>query len=211
MLFFELFEDRVCPMSIQALNTAWPPRGGGQRSSSLLDLYSSTWKMGKWWNTATQDSHPFTATWASKILHATVNTIVWNTITFWFESRLPHNEQVKWKVSFGWHTSTRRFESFFFYHYGKIDQRLGQSSETRSSKNCCPHFHLPFNLFKNIENLQMEKTKTSKPLREIIKMIRSEMEQLTSDERIEVVNQIMDGYCKHCGSSYLPCFCMREE
>jgi len=45
----------------------------------------------------------------------------------------------------------------------------------------------------------------------LITILRSQMEDMKDDERIELKNSIMDGYCEYCGSKYLPCYCRRDE
>jgi len=32
-----------------------------------------------------------------------------------------------------------------------------------------------------------------------------------SHERLEIFSMITDGYCTHCGSDNLPCYCMKDE
>lgn len=44
--------------------------------------------------------------------------------------------------------------------------------------------------------------------------IKTVIHMFSADERIEFINTIMDGYCKHCGyevPDHQPCFCQNDE
>ena len=105
-----------------------PPKGGGRRSSSLLDLNSSTWNMEEKLN-GKPDFHPFTASWAFR--NPTSDRIAF--CRFSVRIRVPPQRTGQIEVSFGWHTSTRRFESYFS-DIRKIAKWIRQSSETRSNR-----------------------------------------------------------------------------
>lgn len=48
-------------------------------------------------------------------------------------------------------------------------------------------------------------------LRSIICDLRSLMVLMTNEDRLELIRTIMEGYCGHCGSEYLPCYCWNDE
>ena len=37
------------------------------------------------------------------------------------------------------------------------------------------------------------------------------MKSLSDDQRKDIINNITSNYCYHCGSEYLPCYCMRDD
>ena len=45
----------------------------------------------------------------------------------------------------------------------------------------------------------------------VVENLHNMMEKMSIDERLEVINFIMEGFCPHCGSKYLPCYCMRDD
>ena len=44
----------------------------------------------------------------------------------------------------------------------------------------------------------------------LINVIRDRMERMTDDERLNLLSDLFDGYCKHCGGSYSPCYCLGD-
>jgi len=46
---------------------------------------------------------------------------------------------------------------------------------------------------------------------ELVLGLREEIEKLSDDERVEVLDTLFAGYCKHCGSATLPCYCERDD
>jgi len=42
---------------------------------------------------------------------------------------------------------------------------------------------------------------------QLIDEIREDMLGMEDSERIDLMNRLMDGYCKHCGTRCLPCSC----
>ncbi len=45
----------------------------------------------------------------------------------------------------------------------------------------------------------------------LIDIIRSRMWKMTDEERIDLMNYLMDGYCKYCGNKHLPCYCICDD
>jgi hypothetical protein len=45
----------------------------------------------------------------------------------------------------------------------------------------------------------------------LIMAIRSFMKDMDDDERIDLIHELMKGYCEVCGSPYLPCYCLRDD
>lgn len=45
----------------------------------------------------------------------------------------------------------------------------------------------------------------------LIAVLRDRMTKMTNDERMALLSDLMEGYCRHCGSEYLPCFCTRDD
>lgn len=48
-------------------------------------------------------------------------------------------------------------------------------------------------------------------LNALIEQLRTALERMKSSERPEVFERITAGYCKHCGTEHLPCYCERDE
>lgn len=44
-------------------------------------------------------------------------------------------------------------------------------------------------------------------LKELLSAIKSHLATLTDEERIDFMNDCIEGYCDLCGSKYLPCYC----
>jgi len=45
----------------------------------------------------------------------------------------------------------------------------------------------------------------------LIAVLRSRMEKMSDDERMELMHALMNGYCENCGGEYLPCYCTQDE
>ena len=45
-----------------------------------------------------------------------------------------------------------------------------------------------------------------------VKKIRDFLEKQCTDddERFDFIQFIIEGYCEHCGSNHLPCFCLKD-
>ena len=41
----------------------------------------------------------------------------------------------------------------------------------------------------------------------LIRALREQQKGLTAERRHELWGEIQEGYCEHCGSEYLPCYC----
>ena len=46
--------------------------------------------------------------------------------------------------------------------------------------------------------------------RNCIDIVRCYMKNTTSDERIEIILELLDGYCEHCGDEE-PCYCRYDD
>ncbi len=49
------------------------------------------------------------------------------------------------------------------------------------------------------------------PLKDLIDEVRLVQNPLFDEGRLDFWAKIQDGYCPHCGSSYLPCYCLKDE
>ena len=45
----------------------------------------------------------------------------------------------------------------------------------------------------------------------LINVLRNRMESMCDGERKELVEQLIEDYCKYCMSDDLPCYCWRDE
>lgn len=45
----------------------------------------------------------------------------------------------------------------------------------------------------------------------LISVLRGRMKTMTDDERLELINAIVDGYCTRCGCPYPLCPCWDDE
>lgn len=45
----------------------------------------------------------------------------------------------------------------------------------------------------------------------LIGVLRDRMQKMTDEDRIDLMHALMDGYCRHCGSDHLPCYCTRDD
>lgn len=47
----------------------------------------------------------------------------------------------------------------------------------------------------------------------LVAVLRDRMEKMTDDERLELMNSLMDGYCEECGceSTRIRCQCWNDE
>lgn len=46
---------------------------------------------------------------------------------------------------------------------------------------------------------------------ELIAAVRAALSAMTDDERVDFIDEVMDGYCHFCGSDILPCYCLRDD
>jgi hypothetical protein len=53
--------------------------------------------------------------------------------------------------------------------------------------------------------------KNNQKTENLIITIRELMETMCDEERIDLINCIMDGYCKYCGGKDLPCYCWNDD
>jgi len=58
-----------------------------------------------------------------------------------------------------------------------------------------------------MNNAQTETIKKYRPL------LRGLLEEMTDDQRLELISLLLEGYCPHCGASIGKghCFCLRED
>ena len=45
----------------------------------------------------------------------------------------------------------------------------------------------------------------------LVHELRLNMQSMDADERVEMLDKLFDGYCVHCGSEFLPCYCLNDE
>jgi len=44
-------------------------------------------------------------------------------------------------------------------------------------------------------------------LHSLVRALREQQKGLTAERRHELWGEIQEGYCEHCGSEHLPCYC----
>lgn len=64
---------------------------------------------------------------------------------------------------------------------------------------------------KKIKELETKFSSQVEPLTYLTKTLIEQMEGLTDKERKDIINEITDNYCFHCGNKNLPCYCMRDD
>jgi len=52
-----------------------------------------------------------------------------------------------------------------------------------------------------------DKTLNEFDLGDLIDYVNKDMATMTDAERVELMNRLMAGYCKHCGTRCIPCSC----
>jgi len=45
----------------------------------------------------------------------------------------------------------------------------------------------------------------------LINILRDRMEEMSDEARLDLMAALMEGFCRHCGSDNLPCYCTRDE
>lgn len=50
-----------------------------------------------------------------------------------------------------------------------------------------------------------------KETEDLIEKLRKKLGHMGDDERMWVFVTLMGGYCRYCGSAYLPCYCLRDD
>ena len=45
----------------------------------------------------------------------------------------------------------------------------------------------------------------------LINVLRTRMERMSQEARLDLMAALMDGYCRNCGSDYLPCYCTKDD
>ena len=48
-------------------------------------------------------------------------------------------------------------------------------------------------------------------IEDLVNAFRQMQEEMNDEERIEFWDNLQEGYCKYCGSKYLPCYCSNDE
>lgn len=46
---------------------------------------------------------------------------------------------------------------------------------------------------------------------QLVQLVRELLVALSPDQRLELIDDILDGYCHHCGLAHDPCYCMDDE
>jgi hypothetical protein len=46
---------------------------------------------------------------------------------------------------------------------------------------------------------------------ELISLVRDVLAHMLPHERIELIDKCLEGYCHHCGSDRLPCYCRMDD
>ena len=45
----------------------------------------------------------------------------------------------------------------------------------------------------------------------LVNVLRDRMDKMSDEARLDLLHSLMDGYCIHCGSDHLPCYCTRDD
>lgn len=70
------------------------------------------------------------------------------------------------------------------------------------------------NLLAEIVNQEIKSHKTDEAvvrLNDLLRAIKTEQAVMTDDERVTLWDDISEGYCRYCGSKFVPCYCLRDE